>query len=149
VWPNERVVKFVTDHFIPVRVHVRDHKDEFKRLGERYGAQWTPTILMLHPDGKELFRIEGFLPLQDFLTQLELGLAHAAFAREDWKEAERHFSEVVKQSKEDGAGPEALYWAGVARYKATQDPSALTETAHAFEKRYSDSLWAKKASVWK
>jgi len=32
---------------VPVRVHVRDQADEFKRLGERYGVQWTPTTLVI------------------------------------------------------------------------------------------------------
>ena len=46
------------------------------------------------------------------------------------------------------AGPEALYWAGVARYKATSDPSALVQTAASFKQRYQETSWAKKASVW-
>ena len=46
------------------------------------------------------------------------------------------------------AAPEALYWAGVARYKATGDAAALAETAAEFANRYQDSAWAKKASVW-
>ena len=43
---------------------------------------------------------------------------------------------------------EALYWAGVAKYKATGDAAALGETAEAFSTRFRDSPWAKKASVW-
>ena len=39
-------------------------------------------------------------------------------------------------------------WAGVARYKATGDAAALKDTAERFKKRYADSTWAKKASVW-
>jgi TolA-binding protein len=47
------------------------------------------------------------------------------------------------------AAAEAQYWAGVSRYKATGDGGALKETARAFDERYQDSPWAKKASVWK
>jgi hypothetical protein len=36
----------------------------------------------------------------------------------------------------------------VTRYKATNDAAALAETTKAFKERYSDSTWAKKASVW-
>ena len=46
------------------------------------------------------------------------------------------------------AAPEALYWAGVARYKATGDAAALSDTAGQFRQRYQESSWAKKASVW-
>jgi len=35
------------------------------------------------------------------------------------------------------------------RYKATNDAAALAGTAEAFSRRYQDSVWAKKASVWK
>jgi TolA-binding protein len=54
----------------------------------------------------------------------------------------------VKRYPETEAAPEAVYWAGVARYKATGDASALSETARQFRERYQSSSWAKKASVW-
>ena len=41
-----------------------------------------------------------------------------------------------------------MYWAGVSRYKGSNDASALQETTRAFSKRYQDTAWAKKASVW-
>ena len=41
-----------------------------------------------------------------------------------------------------------MYWAGVSRYKASNDGSALKATAQAFKQRYSDTTWAKKASIW-
>ena len=77
-----------------------------------------------------------------------MGLAKMAFHRQDWKEAERGFREVVDRYPESEAAPEALYWAGVARYKNSGDGGALTETARAFSEMYEDTSWAKKASVW-
>ena len=148
MYPDERVARFITENFIPARVHVREQPDAFRRFGERYNAQWTPTILVIDPEGKERHRVEGFLPADDLLAQLTLGLGHSAFARQDWKEAERRFREVVDRYPDSEAAPEAQYWAGVSRYKATNDPSALGETARAFTQRYQDSSWAKKASVW-
>jgi len=142
------VARFITEYFIPVRVHVREQADDFKRFGERYGARWTPTILELDADGTERHRIEGFLPAHDFLAQLTLGLAEIAFKRQDWTEAERLFRDVVDRYPESEAAPEALYWAGVTRYKGSGDGAALAETALAFAERYQDTSWAKKASVW-
>jgi len=147
VYPNPQVTSFIKTHFVPVRVHVKDQKDEFKRLGERFSAQWTPTILMMNSDGAVRHRIEGFLPAEDFLTQLMLGVGHAAFADGQFATAEERFRDVVGQHAFSDAAPEALYWAGVARYKASGDPKALKETAAAFAK-YPDSAWKKKASVW-
>ena len=148
MYSDPRVVRFVNDTAIPVRVHVKDNKDEFQRLGEKYNAQWTPTVLLLDQDGNERHRVEGFLPTAEFLPQLELGAAHAAFARHDHADAERRFRGIVDNYSQSDVAAEALYWAGVSRYKASGDASALGETARAFGSRYSDSAWAKKASVW-
>jgi hypothetical protein len=115
---------------------------------ERFGVQWTPTVLLLDSDGSERHRFEGYLPAPDFLAQLKLGLAHAAKVRGDWAEAERRYREVADDPTAADAAPEALYWAGVAKYKASGDPGALASTAQAFQTRFTDSSWAKKASVW-
>jgi tetratricopeptide (TPR) repeat protein len=138
----------VTEHFLPVRVHVREQPEAWKKLGERYGVQWTPTILVVDPSGAERHRIEGFLPADEFLAQLTLGLGKSAFARQQFGEAERWFREAVERYPETDAAPEALYWAGVALYKKTNDPSALGQTGEALRRQYPDSVWAKKASVW-
>jgi hypothetical protein len=138
----------VNEHFIPARVHVKDQPEDFIRLGDRFNAHWTPTTLLLEPDGTERHRVEGFLPTEDFLAQLALGLAKAAFARQTWERAERLFRELVETYPEASAAAEALYWSGVARYKRTNDGSALRETAQEFTHRYADSEWAKRSSIW-
>jgi Tetratricopeptide repeat len=148
VYPQERVARFIQDNFIPARLHVRDQAEDFKRLGQRYNAQWTPTVLVIDPGGVERHRIEGFLPEEDFLAQLTLGLGHSAFARQQWDEAERRFREVVDRFPKSDAAPEALYWAGVSRYKGKGDAAALADTGREFTRRYQESSWAKKASVW-
>jgi thioredoxin-related protein len=148
VYSKADVSAFIDSDFIPVRVHVREQADEFKRLGARYSAQWTPTVLIVDEGGVERHRIEGFLPANEFIAQLKLGLAQAAFARSDFAEAERQFREVVGSYGDSDAAPEALYWAGVAKYKTTGDAAALADTYKAFQSRYKDTSWATKASVW-
>jgi hypothetical protein len=140
-------VRVVTQNFLPARVHVREQAADFKRFGERYGAPWTPTILLLDSGGVERHRIEGFLPVEDFVAQVTLGLGHLALQAGRWKDAERHFQAVVQDFAGTDAAPEALYWRGVARYKAG-DAGALGETARLLQTSYRDSAWAKKASVW-
>ena len=137
----------ISRHFVPVRVHVKD-KEAFAALGARFDAQWTPATLIIDR-GIERHRVEGFLPLGDFLPQLLLGRAHAARHAGDFAEAERRFRTVIEEHPQSEAAAEAQYWAGVSRYKATNDFSALVDTARAFDARYGDSSWARKASVWK
>jgi Tetratricopeptide repeat len=149
VYPDERVVRLVTSEFIPIRVHVRDPDNVYARVSGRLNAHWTPTILILDEDGVERHRIEGFLPVDDFLAQLKLGLAKSAFQRGAFEDAERRFRELVAEHPQSEPAPEALYWAGVSRYKGKGDASALADTARAFSAKYTDSAWAKKASVWR
>jgi tetratricopeptide (TPR) repeat protein len=148
VYPDPRVAEFITGNFRPVRIHVREDAEAWKKVGLELGVQWTPTILILSPEGKEQDRIEGFLPADDFLAELGIGLAKAAFSRNEFTEAERRYREVLDKYPNTESAPEAMYWAGVSRYKASNDPSALQETTRAFSKRYQDTAWAKKASVW-
>ena len=143
MYPDPKVATFITENFIPARAHVKEQPEAF----ERFGAQWTPTILITDRDANERHRIEGFLPADDFLAQLKLGLAHAARTRGDFANAERRYRELA--NGDDDVAAESLYWAGVSRYKATNDGAALGETAKAFSTRFQDSSWAKKASVWK
>jgi hypothetical protein len=142
------VAQFINDNFLPARVHVKDQAEDYKRFSQRYNTQWTPTLLVIDPEGTERHRIEGFLPAEDLVAQLALGLGHSAFARERWDEAERWFRDVVDRFPDSEAAPEALYWAGVARYKGQGDASALRSTAGAFKQQYQQTSWAKKASVW-
>lgn len=142
------MARLIQENFLPARVHVKDQPEDFRRLAERFSAPWTPTLLVLDQEGTERHRIEGFLPADDLLAQLTLGLGHSAFARQQWEEAERRFREVVDRFPGTEAAPEALYWAGVARYKAKGNAAALAETGREFTRRYQESSWAKKASVW-
>ena len=148
MWPDERIVRFVNEHFLAARVHPQKNPDDFKTYGQRYSAQWTPIVLELDADRVEHYRIEGFLPADDFLGQLMLGWARIAFDAGQWAEAEQRYREVVERLPNTEAAAEALYWAGVAPYKATGNPASLKATGEAFKKRYQGSAWAKKASVW-
>jgi hypothetical protein len=144
VYPDERVAEFIRENFIPVKIHVKENPAGF----ERFGAQWTPTIIVADPRGTERYRFEGYLPADEFIAHLELGLAKIAFTNNDFGKAEHLNRDIVQRFPNSGAAPEALYWAGVSKYKGSHDAAALKDTAQAFRSQYSDSQWAKKASVW-
>ena len=144
MYPDERVDRFVHESFIPVKIHIKENRAGF----ERFGAQWTPTVIVADPAGTERYRFEGYLPADEFMAQLELGLAKVAFTNNNFAKAEQLYGDIVRQFPNSAAAPEALYWAGVSKYKATNNAGALKDTANAFRSQYSDSQWAKKASVW-
>lgn len=129
---------------MPLEAHIKEHPAYF----HRFDAVWTPIILILDSNGKERYRLEGYLPKDEFRPQLELGLGRVAFMNKDWSDAERRYAEVLDRYPNSKAAPEALYWKGVSHYKATNDHTVLGETAEQFRQKYSDSIWALKSLPW-
>lgn len=109
---------------------------------------WTPTVLILDSDGTERGRIEGYLPNDEFRARLEMGLARVAFMHKRWSEAVERYQRIAEQYSTTDAAPEAIYWHGVSRYKATNDHTVLGEVPRQLSERYPESVWAKAASVW-
>jgi hypothetical protein len=129
---------------VPIEAHIKEHPAYF----HRFDAVWTPTVLVLDSNGVERLRIEGYLPKEEFRAHLEMGLARVAFMRKQWTDAERRYAEVVERYPASKVAPEALYWRGVSRYKATNDHTVLGEVPEQLKEKYADSVWALKASVW-
>lgn len=129
---------------MPLEAHIKEHPAYF----HRFDAVWTPTILVLDSNGKERWRIEGYLPKDEFRAQLEMGLARVAFMHKQWTEAERRYAGVLERYPASKVAPEALYWKGVSRYNATKDHTVLGEMPGEFKEKYPDSVWALKTAAW-
>jgi TolA-binding protein len=99
-------------------------------------------------DGKERWRIEGYLPRDEFRAQLEMGLARIFFMRKTWPEAEQRYTHIIERYPDTAAAPEAVYWRGVCQYKSTNDHTVLGGVPEQLNEKYPDSVWAKKAAVW-
>jgi hypothetical protein len=144
VYPNPQVSELIRRRFVPVRMHIKEQPTMWKR----FDVRWTPTVVVLGPDGKEGRRVEGYLPSDEMLGQIGLGLGFLAVERKDWSAARQEFEQVVDRFPNTSAAPEALYWSGVAKYSASHDASALKELGREFRQRYTDTAWAKRASIW-
>jgi hypothetical protein len=129
---------------VPLEAHIKEHPKYF----HRFDAVWTPTILVMNPEGVERFRIEGYLSKEEFQAHLEMGLARVAFMDKQWGDAGRKYAEIVERYPNAKIAPEAVYWKGVCRYKETNDHAVLGEVPAQLQERYADSVWALKASVW-
>ena len=98
--------------------------------------------------GEERWRIEGYLPKNQFRAQLEMGLARISFMNKQWVDAEQRYAQILERYSETAAAPEAVYWSGVSRYKRTNDHTVLGGVAEELGEKYPESVWAQKASVW-
>lgn len=105
-------------------------------------------MLLLDSEGRERFRIEGYLPRDEFFARLLAGEARLAFMQKRWSEAERINKQIVERFSKSTAVPEAMYWAGVVRYKSTNDHSGLAPLASDLKAKYPENAWTKAASVW-
>lgn len=77
-----------------------------------------------------------------------MGLGRVSFMHKDWADSERRYNAVVEQYPDSKFAPEAVYWRGVSRYKATNDHIDLSAVADIFKEKYKDSIWALKALPW-
>ena len=103
---------------------------------------------MLDSDGKERARIEGYLPPDEFRMRLESALARLAFNAKQFKEAEERYAQIAHNLGDKPAAAEAIYWRDVSHYKATNDHTVLGKTAEDLKRRFPDSEWTTRASVW-
>lgn len=124
--------------------HIKEHGTWF----HRFDVTWTPTVLVFDSKGTERYRIEGYLPKDEFQAQLEMGLARVAFKEKKWADAERIYSEVVEKYPNTASVPEARYWRAVSRYKGTNDHTVLGAEAEELQETAPQSVWAKKALPW-
>lgn len=102
----------------------------------------------MDPDGEEEWRLEGYLPKEEFRAKLEMGLARVAFKRKDWADAERRYVEIAERYPDSHYAPEAVYYRGVSRYSASHDGADLTATAEALAEKYPDSEWRLRSLPW-
>ena len=135
---------FIHANFLPVEAHIKEHPAWF----HRFDASWTPTILVLDSKGVERYRIEGYLPKEEFEAHLKMGLGRLAFKAKKWPDAERLYSEVVDGYPQTSSAPEARYWRAVSHYKGTNDHAVLNQVAQELRQFAPDSVWTMKASPW-
>lgn len=138
------MASFIQANFLPVESHVKEHPAWF----HRFNVSWTPTVLILDSKGVERYRIEGYLPIEEFEAQLEMGLARVAFEQKKWTDAERIYNQLIERHRDASPVPEALYWRAVSHYQGTHDHTVLGQVAGELQKNYPGNVWTKKASPW-
>lgn len=103
---------------------------------------------MLDPEGKERWRLEGYLPREEFRAHLEMGLARLALAKKDWVEAVTRYGAVADNYPDSKYAPQAVYYRGVSRYSGSHDGADLAATAAELKKNYEGSQWQLRSLPW-
>lgn len=142
-YPDPKVIASVEHHLEPVKVPILSQP-----LPQQFKVKWTPTLVLVDAEGEEHHRTVGFLPPDQLIPSLMLGLANAHFDHERFGEALSSLDGPLKEYPQSNAAPEAIYYQGVSRYKADHDAGALKGAYQALQKRYPQSEWTSRASVY-
>jgi outer membrane protein assembly factor BamD (BamD/ComL family) len=105
-------------------------------------------VVILDAEGDEHHRFIGFLPPEDFIAQIVLGRGKAEFNLDRFDQAIQCFQEILMRYPKTEAAPEAQYYLGVAKYKASHDPKELKLGLEGLQRDYPNSEWTKKAQVY-
>ena len=142
-YPNPKVVEFFEKHLVPVRVLISSQP-----LPKQFKVQWTPTLVLLDDEAEEHNRTVGFLPPEELLPSLTLGIGKSYFDREKYADAEKTFQQLLGEYPKSDSSAEAAYYLGVSRYKRTHNAEELKKTVQHLQRDFPQSEWAKRASVY-
>ncbi len=119
-YPDEAVIEFINSNMIAVRV-----PHDQRPLAEDFKVKWTPTLITLDMDGTERHRTVGFLPPEELIPSLMLGIGEAHLERGEFAQAIPRFEKLVSKYPKSGSAPEAVYFLGVARFQSTHNEKFL------------------------
>ncbi len=134
------VVSAIKEHAVPAWLP-HDHIP----LSLEYGVTWSPSLLVLDPEGRAHRREIGFLPAEELAPFLLLGCAGVYFDGDKFDHAASVLDRLLAQHSSSAYAPEARFLLGAAAWKADSDPSHLRRTYEDLQRAWPDSLWAKKA----
>jgi len=139
-YPTEGMGSFIDLNFIPVQVQVDN-----KALMEKYGVTWTPTILVLDADGKEHYRVVGYVPPEEFIPLFMVGKGRWYLDTEQFAAARATLEEMLGRCPHPRAAAEAIYFLAVSKYKMDHDPKPLRAAYEELKAKYPDSEWVRRA----
>ncbi len=143
-YPDENVADFINAHMIPIRV-----KSDSLPLSKDFNVTWTPTLVTLDQNGKEHHRTVGFLPPQELIPSLLLGIAKIYFDASSYDKCLETLEKIISGYPKSKAAPEAIFLRGVAGYKSTHDPKPLKGAYEKLQKDYPGSEWADRAQPYR
>ena len=139
-YPNPTVIKFIRENVIPVRVLWNQEP-----LASRFDIKWTPTLILVDPHGKEVYRSEGFLSPRNFIPAFMLGIGRMRSNEGHYAEAISSFNELTSKYPQSEEAPQAIYYRGIAQFKMTKDLKAMKKAYEQLAATYPNSSWTRKA----
>lgn len=145
-YPDPAVERTINERFIPVQFNVAEQPQAM----DQFNTPWTPTLIVQDAEGREHRRTQGYLDARRFLGEMALAWVKDAIDRRDFAAARERSEVALRETKGDAfREPEAIYWSGVAGYKATNDVAPLINAWTRLLNEFPDNEWAKRVEFVK
>lgn len=141
---DHNVIRLVNQRTVPLRIPY-DHVP----LSSRFRVNRTPNLIVLDAAWDEVHRHVGFLPPEEFVPFLLLGLAKVELARQAFDQAVCELQTLLNDHPRSASSAESIFLEGMARYKKNDDLKPLKEAYERLAKDFPESEWAKKASRYR
>lgn len=138
-YPDIKVIGFIDKQMVPLRLPAD------APLAAEFKVTWTPTLVILDCDGNERHRIVGFMPPDELIPAMEIGMAKAAYDIGRYDDAVIHLDNILHDYPSSGAAPESVFMRGVCRYKSSHAAGPLKEAYEKLAADYPESEWTKRA----
>ncbi len=139
-YPDKQVIRFIENTVIPLKL-----PHDSKPWADEYMVKWTPTLITANGGGKEHHRTVGFLPPEELIPSILLGVGKVHFDAERIDEALKFFDSIVEKYPRRDSTAEAIYLKGVCQYKSTHDAKPLKMAYEKLQMDYPTSIWTKRA----
>jgi hypothetical protein len=143
-YPEKHVIDFLNHSLVALRV-----PHDAQPLAADFNVKWTPTLITLDEAGKEHHRTVGFLPAEELIASLLLGIAKTHFDLDRFDQAIIHLDRVLGDYGKSGAAPEAIYLRGVSLYKSTKDPKPLKRAYEHLRAEFPADEWTRRATPYR
>lgn len=142
-YPDQKVAEFINTNLVPIQLlsNAKPYADDFN-------IQWTPVVIILDEFGKEHFRTVGFMPPEEFIPSVILGMLKVQFDLKKYREALDIANRLIKDFPKSKAIPETIYWQGVASFEHTNDPQHLKAAYKKLQAEYPASEWTQRAEPY-
>ncbi|MGV1098609.1 hypothetical protein ACUUL3_04270 [Thiovibrio sp. JS02] len=139
-YPESKVVRFIEENFIPLRLSF-----DSKPHAGKFNVTWTPALIILSPEAREHHRTVGFLGPEELIPSLLLGLGKYHLDNDQFDEALARLERLIEGYGQSDSTPEAVFLAGVSRYKRSHDPKPLKAAHEKLSRDFPDSEWTRRA----
>lgn len=143
-YPQDPVIQVVGSHGIPVQIDNSQAANQ--QVLQRIHHIWTPDIRIVHHDGTELYRFDGFAPPPEFMARVLCGYGMAFLRTKRFDQAEACYMDVLTRFSTTYAAAEAQYYLGVTQYRRDPDSDGLLDNWAALRSRYPMSEYRMKQS---